>query len=267
MESPWPRAIAPIGLVLLFQFSSLMVREYVRLRLLQSGTAPDRAGHLSAIAGFLLLGVLLAPLLIPVRRHLFDLFRKPLRWRGIVLQALAIGILLRGAAWCIAIASAYLRTNGPLPTGASELLFWWHCPAFDYLLMSITVLALLTPLVEETLNRGVILGGLLDGKRPLAVPLSAVLFAVFHSPNNLAIAFLFGMTTARMMIRDRCLLGPMVAHATFNGLTVLDWDCLNGIWSPRAPAASVATALLVAAVVIWSLTWRMVRPDDAGSDK
>ena len=244
-----------------------MVREYIRLWLLQSGMAADRAGHLSAVAGFLLLGALLAPLLLPIRWHLYNLFRKPPRWPRVVVQALAIGVLLRGAAWCIAIAAAHLGTHGPLTNAAAGPLFWWRCPSWDYLLLSLTVLALLTPLVEETVNRGVILGGLLTRKSPLAVPMSATLFAAFHASNNLAIAFLFGMTTARMMIRDRRLLGPVVAHATFNGLTVLDWDCLNGVWSPRAPSPSAAIALLITAVAIWSLSWRMVRPEDAGSDR
>jgi membrane protease YdiL (CAAX protease family) len=265
MESSWPRTLAPIGLVLLFQFSSLMVREYVRLRLLQGGTAPDRAELLSAVAGFLMLGVLLAPLLVPVRKHLFDLFRKPADWRRIAVQALAIGILLRGAAWCIAIAAAYLGMHGPLSSTPSGPFFWWRCPSWNYLLLSLTVLALLTPVVEETLNRGVILGSLLAGKRQMAIPLSAALFAGFHAPNNLAIAFLFGITAARMMIRDRRLLGPVMAHATFNGLTLLDWDCLNGSWSPANASLPAAVTLVIAAVAIWWLTWRMVRLEGAGS--
>ena len=87
---------------------------------------------------------------------------------------------------------------------------------------------------------------------------------MFHAPHNLAIAFLFGMTTARMMLRDRRLLGPVIAHATFNGLTVLDWDCLDGAWAPGGHSLPTAAAILLVALGIWSLTWRMARPDGAG---
>jgi membrane protease YdiL (CAAX protease family) len=256
MNREWPSVYAPIGLVLFFQLASLIVREFVRLRLGEFGVSPGKADHLSAAVGFILLGLLLAPVLWPERAGLRHLFRLPDRWPRIVLSALLAGILLRVASWSIAIGVALSGRHG-LPHAPTPATFWWHCPPADYLLLSMLVLALATPVVEETVNRGIVLGGLLARGSRLPLPLSAIVFAMFHAPDNMPVAFLFGLTAGRMMARDRCLLGPVVAHATFNGLTTLDWDCLGGAWTPAEVSPHATLIAFALAIVPWLVSWQL----------
>ena len=265
MGSQWPRSFAAIRLILLFQLSSLLVREFLRLQLQQSGVSADSADHLSAIAGFVMLATMLAPLLAPACTSLRELFRLPDEWPRVIVVAVLSGLLLRAAGWFIAVATVFLGIHGEPDSVPGGPVFWWQCPSWKYLALSVSVLAIVTPLVEETISRGLILGGLLAKRVRGAVPLSAALFAAFHAPHNLVIAFLFGMTTAKMMMRDRRLLGPLVAHATFNGLTVVDWDCLRGTWEPRSTSLQTGIACLLAAATLWIVTMRLSRTGDTGS--
>jgi membrane protease YdiL (CAAX protease family) len=265
MGSQWPLSFASIRLILLFQLSSLLVREFLRLQLQQSGVPADRADHLSAIAGFVTLGIMLTPLLAPACTSLRELFRLPDEWPRVIIVAFLSGLLLRAASWFIAVGTVFLGIHGGPDSVPGGAVFWWQCPSWTYLVLSITVLAIATPLVEETISRGLILGGLLAKRVRGAVPLSAALFAAFHAPHNLVIAFLFGTTTARMMMRDKRLLGPLVAHATFNGLTVFDWDCLKGTWEPRSTSLRTGIACLLVAATLWAVTMRLSRTGSTGS--
>jgi membrane protease YdiL (CAAX protease family) len=264
MAPQWPRQLVSIRLVLLFQTSSLFIREFFRRHLVQAGYAGGSADHLSALGGFLVLAIMLMPLLIPVRSSLGTFFRLPPGWRRVLPAAIAAGILLRAAGWCISVGLVHLGFRGDPEATAAGPVFWWHCPPGGYLALSVSVLALATPMVEETLSRGLILGGLLARGVRASVPVSAALFAAFHAPHNLAIAFLFGVVAARMMLSSRSLLGPVLAHATFNGLTVLDWDCLNGIWTPASISRLAGLAWLLAAAGLWVATLGLARSGVAG---
>jgi membrane protease YdiL (CAAX protease family) len=264
MDSHWPRSLASIRLVLLFQLPSLLIRELIRLRLQQGGVAASSADHLSAIAGHFILAIMLAPLLAPARASVLALFRAPADWRRVVITAILSGLLLRAAGWSIAFGAVFLGVHGEPEFGAAGPLFWWQCPSWSYLSLSIGVLAVATPLVEETLNRGVILGGLLARGVRGSVTLSAALFAAFHAVHNLPIAFLFGVTAARMMIRDRSLLGPVIGHATFNALTVVDWDCIDGVWAPACTSLAAGLGSFLIAAALWVAAMQIVGIGGAG---
>lgn len=84
--------------------------------------------------------------------------------------------------------------------------------------LAITVTAVLAPLVEETLFRGVLAGSLLARGPAPAVWLSAIAFAVWHmNPTSLRYYVFMGLILAALW-RRRGLVASMAAHATFNGV-------------------------------------------------
>lgn len=238
-----------IGLIMLFQVSSLLVREFVRAAMIDHGVDAASAKHLSALAGFAMLGVLMWPVLAERMSEVRALFQRPGSWVRLVASSVAVGLALRAMSWALAIALVQLGFKGPAdPAGAAGPLFWWQCPPATYLALSLVVMALLTPLVEETINRGLFLCSLLPRRRVAAVVLSAALFAVLHTVHDMAVAAIFGVVVAIQMLHYRTLWGPMIAHGTFNGMTAVDWDCLKGIWIPAENSLSMGVLAMSVAV-------------------
>jgi membrane protease YdiL (CAAX protease family) len=237
---------------MLFQFAALFIREFARLRMQEYGVTAESAAHFSALIGFVVLVVLMWPLLYEQRAAVARLFRSPESWTGMAGVALAIGLALRAASWCLIIAATGLGiTTLPDGPGISGSLLTWRCPPVSSLLLSFAVLAVLTPLFEETINRGVILSTLRHRRVRGAVFISAGLFAVLHAADSIAFAFIFGVVAAIQVIHSKTLWAPIVSHATFNGMVAFDWDCLKGVWSPAftSPVVGIASALLAGLLI------------------
>jgi membrane protease YdiL (CAAX protease family) len=83
--------------------------------------------------------------------------------------------------------------------------------------------ALVAPIVEESIFRGVILSGFLKNYRPgWAVFYAALLFALFHlNPWQFPSAFLLGIILGWIRIRTGSLLACMTGHAVHNTLVFL----------------------------------------------
>jgi membrane protease YdiL (CAAX protease family) len=137
----------------------------------------------------------------------------PFFWAGLLLTAaggtVVLGELSNLTAWLI-----------PLPS--------WLARVFDQLsdgppLVSLFTLALVAPLTEETLFRGLILKSFARryGNWP-GVVLSSALFALFHLNIWQALtAFLAGLYLGWVFLSARSLFPSMVVHGLFNGLPVL----------------------------------------------
>jgi len=236
---------ASIPLLMLFQVSALFIREFVRLKISQAGFDAASAKHLSALAGFLALAVFMWPLLRGQWHHVRTFFRSPDSWGRLVTCSLGIGLALRLASWSFLIAGVLLGWRGSVDAAsAAGPVFWWACPPGIYILLSILVMVVLTPLVEELINRGLILSSLAHSNRRLAIVVSTLTFTALHAPRDIPIAFVFGLVAAAQMLTVRSLWGPLIAHATFNLMTTFDWDCLTGVWSPPALSVSSGTMLL-----------------------
>jgi hypothetical protein len=53
------------------------------------------------------------------------------------------------------------------------------------------------------------------------------------------------------MINIKTLWAPILTHATYNALTILDWDCLQGKWNPiEATPAMIGTGLVAVTAAI-----------------
>jgi membrane protease YdiL (CAAX protease family) len=127
----------------------------------------------------------------------------------------------------------------------------------------------LTPIIEEAINRGLLLYSLLNNGRLFAIILSSVLFAIMHSPGSIATAFVGGLFFAAFALNRGTLWAPLMAHATYNGLIIVDWMCLNGTWNPQSTTPSLTAVGIVAlSVTALSLYWcsRLVRGKCVGTN-
>ena len=158
----------------------------------------------------------------------------------------------------LAVQSAVAGT-GPDPFADNLQPFArWQCPGAGSALLIVSTLVVATPLIEETVARGLVLGELTRRNCRFAVPLSAVLFAVLHRPEDIVLAFAFGMLAAHLLLGCKTLWSPIIAHGAFNALVLLDHYCLElpGL-GQRLLAMSTLTraARIFATVLVQWPTW------------
>jgi len=105
--------------------------------------------------------------------------------------------------------SEYLESSAPLLSGNPILSFF--------------VVALLTPVVEETVFRGLVYTRLSRGMpTALALILQGALFGIVHgTPLWAAYGFLLGMILGLLFLHFRTLLAPIVFHIFFNAVNFL----------------------------------------------
>jgi len=238
-----------IPLIVLFQVSALIIREFARLKMADTGLDSATAKQLSALIGFAALSLLMWPLLRGQWMNVRSLFQRPQSWFHLITCSVAIGLLFRLANWTRMIASIAFGFQGSADSNLSAgPTFWWACPPGSYLLLSVVVMAGLTPLVEEIIHRGLILCSLLKKHRSAAVLLSAITFSALHAFDDIFLAFAFGMVAAIQMINYRSLWASLFTHMTFNFMITIDWDCLHGFWYPES--SSPALGLIAAGLTI-----------------
>ena len=126
---------------------------------------------------------------------------------GLFLASIAIGLVQAAAVGKEqqAIAEALLGHRG-----------------LDALALDIVAVAVLTPIAEELLFRGVFFGGVRQ-RAPFipAAIVTTVLFTVIHEPQAWPGVFVLGFGLALAYERTRSLWAPIAAHATVNGLPLL----------------------------------------------
>jgi len=252
-QSAKPLIRASIVVIMLFQVAALFSRSYLHIELEESGFNTTVAKHLSYLVVPIVLLVLLWPILWENKEPLRNLFRPPKSWPVMILASVALGLMLRLAWWASIFAAGsfgWLETADP--GNGISLSFYFACPPTSVLFLTIFVMSVLTPVGEEIINRGLILGALSKKDPRIAIVLSALLFAVLHTPSGIPTAFVFGIFAAIQLLRYRTLWAPIITHSTYNFLLVIDWDCWHGLWTPEAPTVgSVFTGL---ALVIAGLT-------------
>jgi membrane protease YdiL (CAAX protease family) len=183
-------------------------------------------------AGLIFYGVLYAVVAYFVRRHSGEPWRELVPLRGMA-PRLSIPVLLgslgtvvlsyEAVTFCIAInvlpkeALDVARGSGAAPSSVS---------AAPSLFSAIVATAVLPPLFEEALMRGLVLQALATvmSKRR-AVVVSALYFAVMHGAiERTPGTFLVGLLYGWLFVRTGSLIPGMLAHALHNGaILALDW--------------------------------------------
>lgn len=252
-----------ITAVMLFQVAALFVREWFSRQLVESGVPIEFARLQSAWLGFLALAILMLPYLLNHRGVVTLQFQRPGSWPAVIVISILIGLAMRVASWGIALIAAALRgTGSSVDWVAGAMTLQWQCPDRRLMVLGILTMTFATPVVEEIMNRGFILRALLQRHFSLAIPLASLLFAVLHRPEGMLAAFLFGIVAANQAMVSRSLWGPLIAHATFNLLMLIDSHCLLvpvlEAELLRLPATRLAVIGFVAVVSCTFLAIRLV---------
>ena len=245
-----------LAAVLLALLATLSLRSWLQLRLLRDGTAPEYAADLSYLLVMPVFVILVVPALLADRAELRR--RLALPAPRSIFVALAIGLLLRLAWWMQTISGVALGLyRADVAEPATPLKLQFACPPPGDTALALFVTALLVPLVEELVHRGYVQTALHARGAPVAIGLSAAVFALLHPAGSWAFAFAAGIVFGIQYWRSRSLWPPIVSHAAINVLIVLDWRCLQGRWIPSGsklplwlPASASIIALLTCALAI-----------------
>ena len=251
--------------ILVATVAALIARAWLQLRIVAEGVAPQTAADLSYFVVPVVMVILLFPLWRAERSRLSSLFKRSALNLRLVVTAILVGILLRLLWWgqlVFGISFGLYGSSDPLAiTGP---VFSFQCPSPELVVLSLIVMSVLTPLIEEVTHRGYFLAAL-QGRGVLqAVVISALIFAVFHRLASIPFTFFAGVVFAVQYLHSRSLWPSLISHCTVNTLILLDWWCLSGHWNPGSediplwlPAVASALLILACLLALYALLRRM----------
>ena len=222
-----------IPVIMLFQAAALIIRSLVQIKMIDNGSDAIVAKHLSALIGFGLLAVLMWPIIRETWPVVRGQFRRPASWFRMILTSATLGIILWLAQMLAMLALEPLEwTNRGSLTHPSTPIYQFACANPIILLLAIPVMSIFTPLVEEVINRALILPRLLPRGKTFAIFLSALLFAVLHKPGGMPFAFIFGVFVATQMLHCCNLWAVVITHGVANLMIIVSNLCVSGFWLP-----------------------------------
>ncbi|MDZ7769369.1 MAG: CPBP family intramembrane glutamic endopeptidase [Woeseiaceae bacterium] len=180
---PVPTARKLIAAVMLVQIFLLLLRSWLQLELTAYGISDAVSADLSYLVVFPLMALFFYPILRQFWSHLCS----KLKLTNLSVKAIAIGIgvglALRFTRWGVVIGGvSFGYLVDPNPGASAALVVRFGCPPYAVLILSLFVMAFLIPVVEEVINRGLLLEWLLKYGRVAGLILSSVLFAMMHRP-------------------------------------------------------------------------------------
>ena len=246
------------ALATLFLLFALATREFLRLMLVTRGASAATATDASTFAGIVVLATTMWPLFRRFHLSLADFFQRPVSIPATIVAGLIGGVLCRLLDWVL-----LLTTNGHVGQLLSATV---SCATPE--IESVAIVALALPLAEEITHRGAMLTGLAPLGTVTAVLVTALLFAVLHT--TLLSPFVFGVVSATVALRTGSLWVPLIAHCTFNMLSVAEAACLQVVTNdpdgfrfdwPLALTLAAVLMLFLAALIRLSGTGALARPD------
>jgi membrane protease YdiL (CAAX protease family) len=246
--------------IVIFQVAALFARAFLEIRLIDSGEPPPFAQDLS----YLVVPPILIILMYAILRRHGSYLRALLRRQDLTVRLIAasvlLGFALRISFWgglISFISFGVLRNTDPNAVVGPVISF--GCPDSDVLALSFLVMSFLVPMIEEIINRGLILQTLLRRGRLFALILSSVLFALMHDPHAIAVAFLMGLFLGVQMINCKTLWGPLITHATYNAMAILGWECVRAQWNPiESTPAVMGTGSIAAALAVMGIALSII---------
>ena len=240
---------------------ALVVRAWLARVLPAYGLENPDARYLAYLVVPPILLVMLAPVLVGHRAFLRRLFSPRRLTLRLALAAIALGVATRVVWWSQLVARVSLgATAGGDPAAIAGPAFAWSCPPMPSLVLGLLVMAMLVPLVEETLHRGLLQSALMHAGALPAILISASIFTVFHPPSSYGFVFFMGLVLGVQFWVTGSLWTTVTTHATYNGLIQLDWRCLQGRWNPPpdsvpllVPGISALVTLVVACLLVGAL--------------
>ena len=244
--------------------AALIGRSWLQVELLQGGWQKDYAADLSYLVVPVILLVLLFPILRNQITFIVDLFQLQGLTIRLIVNAVAIGFLLRLSVWCQLVAGVSLglyRNVDPAAIGGPSFSF--NCASPHVVALGILVMVMTVPIVEEVIHRGLIQSWLSHRGPVIAITTSALLFMLAHRPSSWGFAFFAGLVLGIQFWKTKALWYSLITHATVNGLIQIDWRCFHGRWNPPAsqlPVWSVAIpSILVLAIAVLLIVYLLQR--------
>ena len=237
--------------IILAQTLALFAQAWLSRAMPAHGFGELEAHYLAYLVVPPILLVMLAPLLLAHRAFLMRLFRRNALTVRRVLAAMALGAVMRIVWWSQLVARMSLGiTVNDDPQAITGPLFSWGCPPLPLLALGLFVMALLIPVIEETVHRGFLQSAFVHlGPLP-AILISSLVFTLFHPPSSYWFVFLMGTVFGLQFWVTGSLWATMISHATYNGLIQFDWRCLQGQWNPPAESLPLVLPGIVALAIL-----------------
>jgi membrane protease YdiL (CAAX protease family) len=247
--------------IILAQTFALMIQAWLSRTLLAQGYEKPQAHYLAYLVVPPTLLLMLLPVLSEHRDFLTQLFRRNALTIRLALAAVALGVTMRAIWWSQLIARISLGiTVNDDPQAIAGPAYTWACPPLPALLLGVLVMAVLIPVMEETIHRGVIQSAFVNKGPVAAILASSIVFTAFHPPSSFVWVFIMGLVMGAQFWLTGTLWASMITHATYNGLVQLDWRCLRGQWNPPAdslpqllPGTVALTVLVIASLLVFGL--------------
>ena len=245
-----PEIRVSILAIMIFQVCALFARVALDRTLVGKGVDRSVSNDLS----YLVVPPILTLLLYPYLRQHKDALLSLLQLSRLTLRRAAFSILLGLSMsvtyWAILTVLMWIGLVGNEDPNASVgPIVNFGCPPLPMLMLSIVMMSLLVPIVEEVINRGLLLYSLLRRGTIVAVVISAILFALMHKPGSYAVAFTVGLFLAAQALNSRTLLAPILTHGAYNLAATIHWDCFQIVWNPPVSDQTLTAAAQVAAPV------------------
>lgn len=244
--------------IVLAQILALTTQAWLSRSLVAGGYEHLQAHYLAYLVVPPILLLFLAPVLLEHRHFLQRLLSRHGLTVRLAIAAIGLGLATRVVWWAQLLAGiSFGMTANDDPAAATGPVFSFGCPPLTSLFLGVIVMAILIPLAEETVDRG-LLQSAFAHKGPLpAILISALFFTVFHPPSSYGFVFLMGVVFGTQFWLTGSLWTTIITHATYNGLAQLDWRCLRGHWNPPSeslpqlvPGGIALLALAAAALLI-----------------
>jgi membrane protease YdiL (CAAX protease family) len=211
---------------------------------------------------FLIVGLFIA-VLPTFRAALPVLFarRAPLFELDVLVLALFLAV-----SWAVGLHAMLVLYPSILASPELAAGFWRYstvpiAPAYPEFALTLLATCVLAPIVEEVLNRGLLLGALRERySLARAIAIGAVIFGAFHY-RNFAIVAPIGVIYAVVAIRYQSLWPSILLHISYNTIVAMPW--FVNVFLAKDP--STATRLsnwipeLVLAILTVPLTFLFIR--------
>ena len=116
---------------------------------------------------------------------------------------------------------------------------------------AILKVAIIAPVVEELIFRGVIMHGLMRNySKFTAVFVSALMFAIFHlNPWQFPATFILGLLLGTLMVRTRNIYLCILGHAFNNGLVLISIQFANELQNTSFFRSSISSQLMISTLI------------------
>ena len=221
-----PSIDVSIFAVMLFQVFSLVVAAYAYGKIKESGVTADNAIYLGSLFGFVLLAIFMWPILRQNWHALKPVFARPASWPRVIIASIALGILLWLINTLVLIGIGVFQSFAVADlSNKASLVYSLTCESPLVLVLPIFAMSVITPVIEETINRGLILQALLPRGKWFATLISALLFMILHQPSFKPSVFAFGIVVAIQFMHWRNIWAVILTHGTINLLAVTQQHC------------------------------------------